>query len=52
MTAHKKNGAILPFCEIGNIFLAKLFLQPDPVFTLCEILQIIIFDVFSIFFTT
>lgn len=32
----------LPFCEIGNIFLAKLFLQVDIVFILCEILQIII----------
>lgn len=42
MTAHEKNGDILPFCEIGKIFPAKLFLQVDIVLTLCEILQIII----------
>ena len=32
----------LPFCEIGNIFLAKLILQRDIVFTPGEILQVII----------
>lgn len=41
----KRMVIFLPFCEIGNIFLAELFLQVDIVFTLCEILQIIfIFD--------
>lgn len=35
----KRMVTFLPFCEIGSIFLAKLLLQLDILFTLGEILQ-------------
>lgn len=38
----KRTVIFLPFCEIGNIILEKLFLQLHSVFNLGEILQIII----------